>query len=116
MDKEQIHTMKELRLPILERLPEVNSKNISEFVGVLLRNHDKLIKSNTQLIKDNMHLRGLAEHLEKEANWLAEQLLCCTDDNRVDTCCYECRHLCANTTVQDWRTAAREAVDTNPAE
>lgn len=53
--------------------------------------------------------------LEKEADWLAEQLLACTDDNRIDTCRYTECGLCSNIdTVALWREAAHRAVEAKP--
>ena len=69
----------------------------------------KIMRVTEKLLARIRNLEAENTRLNEEADWLAEQLLCCTDDNRVDTCGYECRHLCLNTTIQEWREAARKA-------
>lgn len=86
-------------------LEDSSAMTISYFAGRMSEGREKN-KEIDKLLDEN-------RRLEKEADWLAEQLLCCTDDNRVDTCSYECHDLCANITLEQWRQAARKAVENN---
>lgn len=81
----------------VERLHEENTRLKVEL-------HD-LDSSGGEMAKDY-------RQLEKEADWLAEQLLACTDDNRIDTCRYTECGLCSDIdTVAGWRKSARKAVE-----
>lgn len=84
----------------IERLRAENKR-------LLVEAHD-LDSSGGEMAKDY-------RQLEKEADWLAEQLLACTDDNRIDTCRYTECGLCSNIdTVALWREAAHRAVESKP--
>lgn len=81
----------------VERLQEEN-------IRLKVELHD-LDSSGGEMAKD-------CRRLEKEADWLAEQLLACTDDNRIDTCRYTECGICSDIdTVAGWRDAANKAVE-----
>lgn len=75
---------------------------------------EKVINLIDGILKADKTIKALNEKiaaLEKENDWLSDQLLACTDGKEHHLCQYEC-DLCGKIcTREGWRNAAREAVE-----